>query len=285
MNHPASGIGRVCTVLGAAALLACPVQTLAGDYESFTISPGFGSRTGTGIPGGPIASGVYGSHCGGYIDNAPDHVIQVSSEVNMTLTVSSDQDSVLVITGPLGVLCDDDSAGNLDAKLSGTFRPGQYQVFVGRIGSGGSGRYTLNIREGQSGGTSSSGAGSADRGLYGNFTLGAGFRPDPQTATGMGGGGAGHVSASTYDPTCSGTIDSTPDHRITITSALNLSLEVSSDFDSTLVVHGPAGTFCDDDSAGNLDARVRARLTPGEYEVYVGAFGDPGQYTLTVTEN
>jgi hypothetical protein len=118
---------------------------------------------------------------------------------------------------------------------------------------------------------------------YANFTLGAGFLPDPQTGTGTTGG---PVDASTYGPGCVGSIDTTPDHTITVTSTVNLKLFVDSDVDSTLVVRGPAGTFCDDDSHGNLDPELNVTLTPGEYHVWVGNFGSTqGTYTLTLTEN
>jgi hypothetical protein len=118
---------------------------------------------------------------------------------------------------------------------------------------------------------------------YANFTIGAGFLPDPQTGTGTTGG---PVDASTYGPGCVGSIDTTPDHTITVTSTVNLKLFVDSDVDSTLVVRGPAGTFCDDDSHGNLDPELNVTLTPGEYHVWVGNFGSTqGTYTLTLTEN
>ena len=82
---------------------------------------------------------------------------------------------------------------------------------------------------------------------YNSFTLGAGFTPDPQTGNGETGG---QTQATRFGPQCSGVIDSTPDHTIRVTSPLDLRLSVESTTDSTLVVVGPAGVFCDDDSAG-----------------------------------
>jgi len=129
---------------------------------------------------------------------------------------------------------------------------------------------------------------SADRGRYGNFALGRYFGPDPQWATGIAGPGAGGRSASNvYGSHCAGQIDTSPDHQISISSAVNLNIRVSSDTDATLVLVSPSATFCDDDGAGNLDPMLNVYLVPGQYDVYVGRIGSlgSGEYTLTIREN
>lgn len=127
-------------------------------------------------------------------------------------------------------------------------------------------------------------AGAAQAQAYRDFTVGAGFTPDPQSGTGQTGGA---TSASRFGGNCVGDIDSTPDHTLNITSTVNLKVFVESTVDATLVIVGPGGTFCDDDSNANsaLDPEVNAVLTPGSYEVYVGHIGGAGDYTLTITEN
>jgi hypothetical protein len=82
-----------------------------------------------------------------------------------------------------------------------------------------------------------------------------------------------------------GTIDTTPDHRLTVTSALNLKIFVESTTDSTLVVVGPNRTGCDDDSHGDLDAEISGMFAPGQYQIFVGTNGNQnGNYTITLTE-
>jgi len=287
------------------------ISTLASakDYENFRIGPGFGSRIGTGFTGGLRAAGEYGreGYCVGWISNTPDHIIEVTAEVEMTLSVDSDTDSTLVVVYEGSrEMCDDDSAGNDDAALSDIFLPGTYEVYVGSYGEEDYGRYTLTIREKTDSRARNPIAGLGQRqprgpqipneprrpkhpdstqGPYGSFKVGAGFTPDPQTASGISGySDDGRVDASTFGGRCTGFIDTTPDHTLTVTSTVNLRLTVSSDIDSTLVVRGPAGTFCDDDSAGNRDAQIDALLTPGDYEVYIGNIGEAGEYILTVTE-
>jgi len=126
---------------------------------------------------------------------------------------------------------------------------------------------------------------SSDRGRYGNFTLEKYFTPDPQRATGKAGGS--RRASDIYGSRCTGRIDTSPDHRITIESTVDLNIRVSSDTDATLVLVGPNRTFCDDDSAGNLDPQLNVRLVPGRYDVYVGRLGSigDGEYTLTIRED
>jgi len=50
-----------------------------------------------------------------------------------------------VITGPGKVLCDDDGGGMLDARVRDVFRPGEYGIYVGHLGT--AGEYTLTITE------------------------------------------------------------------------------------------------------------------------------------------
>jgi len=299
-----SSLGRAATTL--IALLFAPA-VWAADYESFTVQPGFGSRSATGVSGGPVAASDYNRTCTGYIDDSPDHQIQLKSAMDLTFTVDSNTDTVLLITGPGGVRCDDDSAGNDDAQISGRFAAGTYDVYVGNFQrkTEGIGRYILSISEGGSSRTptarlsstppsppsTSSGFTGLDipastNGDFGDFQLGRGFSPDPQTAGGINGAGAGEQDASRFGAGCIGTIDDSPDHTITVTSPVNLRIRVDSDNDASLVVRGPAGTFCDDDSAGNLDPQITTgRLSTGIYDVYVGAVGEEGgYYLLTVSE-
>jgi len=299
---------KISTLFSATAFcvgLFAATSVIARDYEDFdNIGPGFGSLTGTGDTGGPIEASQLDSQCVGYIDKTPDHTLKVTSDVRLTLTVSSDVDSVLVVTDGYSTFCDDDSAGNDDAQLSMTFPSGTYEVYVGSFDEDEYGRYTLHINEGEDASitpaprarrsqpsqtppvTNQTRYPHSTQGRYGNFTVGAGFTPDPQTATGISGySDAGRIDAATFGKQCTGFIDTTPDHTITVTSSVNLRLTVSSEIDSVLVIRGPAGTFCDDDSGGNRDAQVNALFTPGEYEVYVGNIGEAGEYILTVTES
>jgi len=266
----------------------------AADYENFSdLRPGFGSRTGTGDTGGLVAASDYDNQCVGYVDSSPDHRVRITEAMNLSFNVRSDTDSILLIIGPGGIRC------NSSAQISGRFERGTYQVYVGNRTSGSHGRYILTIRESGTARVATprqppssttprrEHSTTSKGGPFRSFTLGAGFTPDPQTANGFSGPANAQQqrNAAIYGQGCTGLINSIPDHRLTITSSVNLRIWVHSNIDSTLVVRGPAGTFCDDDGAGNLDAQVFALLTPGEYEIYVGNVGAAGQYRLSISEN
>ena len=264
-----------CGLLAAAALVCASGPAAAQAYNSFTLGAGFtpDPQTGTGETGGQTLASRFGPQCSGFIDSTPDHTIRVTSPLDLRMAVQSTTDSTLVVVGPAGVFCDDDSGGQLDAQLDARLTPGDYAVYVGHVEQ--SGRYTLTLTEGS--GVASAGGNSQ----YANFRLGAGFTPDPQTGTGQTGGA---VDARRYGAHCSGMIDSTPDHRLTITSTVALRLSVRSTTDSSLVVIGPGKVLCDDDGAGALDAAVVDTFRPGEYEIYVGHLGQAGSYRLEITE-
>ena len=122
---------------------------------------------------------------------------------------------------------------------------------------------------------------------YQPFSIGANFLPDPQTGTGETGG---PVDAGTLGCAGHGWVDTTPDHTLTITSAVNLKLFVTitdgSGADPTLIITGPV-TLCDDDSHGYPNPEINTVLQPGTYSIYVGQFDAEtrGRYLLTLTEN
>lgn len=261
--------------------LAFSAAAAAQQYRSFEIGEGFtpDPQTGTGQTGGARdAAASFGPSCSGSIDTTPDHVITVTSRVNLKLYTTSSTDSTLVMRGPSGTFCDDDSRGELDAEINALLQPGRYEVYVGHLGQ--IGDYTLTLTE------NVGGAGANDDGgieAYRDFTLGAGFTPDPQRSRGTTGGPR---DARSYGKACVGNIDTTPDHRLTVTDTLDLRIYVESTTDSSLVVVGPNRTWCDDDSHGNLDPEISGVFAPGQYQIFVGTNAPGGgDYTITLTEN
>ena len=267
--------------------LATAFGAHAQQYRNFEIGAGFtpDPQSGTGTTGGARdAAAVYGRQCSGQIDRTPDHLITVTSALNLKLYTTSTTDSTLVLSGPSGTFCDDDSRGELDAEINAFLRPGRYEVYVGHLGQ--VGNYTLTLTENVGGSdrsASRSSVGREDIEAYRDFTLGAGFTPDPQRSRGQTGGSR---DARNFGKACVGTIDTSPDHRLTVTDPLDLRIYVESTTDATLVIVGPNRTWCDDDGHGDLDPEVNAFLPPGQYEIYVGTNGSQnGDYTITLTEN
>lgn len=119
---------------------------------------------------------------------------------------------------------------------------------------------------------------------YGNFTLSAGFQPDPQYADIVAGG---RTDASRISG-CRGMIATNPDVRVVYSAGgYPLTIWAESSIDTTLVINAPDGTwYCDDDSGGNLNPAIRfARPQSGRYEIWVGTYaGGNGNARVWVSE-
>ena len=96
------------------------------------------------------------------------------------------------------------------------------------------------------------------------LTLGPGFSPDPTRLTGTAGGPTdASVHGSTPLGGCFGWIPATPQHVLTLTEHIEwLALRVSASGDTTLVVQGPVGWWCNDDDIG-LNAGMSGQWAPG----------------------
>jgi len=124
------------------------------------------------------------------------------------------------------------------------------------------------------------------RASYGEISLNAGFPGDPYVVPVTSGGTIDAADSISND--CRGQISNAPDFQLTYSAgSLPLAFVTDSPDDTTLIVNGPDGQwYCDDDSAGSLNARVLfSKPLSGVYDVWVGSFG--GGYhkaTLNVTE-
>ncbi|MBD2465993.1 hypothetical protein H6G89_33960 [Oscillatoria sp. FACHB-1407] len=118
--------------------------------------------------------------------------------------------------------------------------------------------------------------------IFENVTLSPGFSPDPTTVRGISGGPrpasdlAGRADTATGP--CIGYIDEQPDHTVTLTEFFDyLSLQVESADDTTIVVRGPGGTWCNDDYNG-VNPGIAGQWLSGTYEVWVGSY-ETNQYS------
>ena len=118
--------------------------------------------------------------------------------------------------------------------------------------------------------------------IFENVTLSPEFLPDPTTVRGISGGPrpAPELTerADTATGPCSGYIDEQPDHTIVLTEFFNyLSLQVESADDTTIVVRGPGGTWCNDDYEG-VNPGIAGQWLSGSYQVWVGSY-ETNQYS------
>jgi hypothetical protein len=126
--------------------------------------------------------------------------------------------------------------------------------------------------------------------IFGDVTIGHPFSPDPLTVRGVSGGSipgsqvAGRAETATG--TCTGFMDETPDHTLVLTSKFDyLKLQVQSPQDTTIIIKGPGGSWCNDDFNGKNPGMIGEWL-PGNYQIWVGSYekGKYFPYTLQITE-
>ncbi len=126
--------------------------------------------------------------------------------------------------------------------------------------------------------------------IFGDVTIGLKFSPAFLRVRGMSGGSmsgkniAGRAETSTGP--CAGFVDDKPDHTLHLTSKFDyLKLQIDSPQDTTIIVKGPGGTWCNDDFDGKNPGIVGEWL-PGKYQLWVGSYKKDKYfpYSLQITE-
>jgi hypothetical protein len=102
------------------------------------------------------------------------------------------------------------------------------------------------------------------------------FAPDPMQLKGVTGGQSttANVAGTAESETgaCLGYMDAQPYHRLELKSRFRyLSIVASSSTDTTILIKGPGGTWCNDDFQGK-DAGVSGEWLPGSYDIWVGSY-------------
>ncbi len=133
-------------------------------------------------------------------------------------------------------------------------------------------------------------AAQAQSTLFADVTLAPQFSPDPMELQGIAGGTvtAKEVVGQADTPTgpCVGFVDRQPDHNLVLQGYFSyLNLQVTSPDDTTLVISGPGGTWCNDDFQGK-NPGIAGEWLPGTYKVWVGSYakGRSSPYRLRISE-
>jgi hypothetical protein len=122
--------------------------------------------------------------------------------------------------------------------------------------------------------------------IFENVTVRPNFSPNPMIIRGISGGAvpADQIAGRKDTPTgpCVGFVDEPPDHIINLTAFFNsLSLLVESSQDTTLVVSGPGGTWCNDDFQGK-NPGIAGEWQAGTYKVWVGSYKQSSYYPYVI---
>lgn len=122
-------------------------------------------------------------------------------------------------------------------------------------------------------------------------TLAAGFTPNPTVLEGIGGGDhpAAEIVNTQNTPTgpCLGYISASPHEEVTFETQFNsLEMRVESELDTTLVISGPDGVWCNDDNGGPNPA-IAGQWVAGDYRIWIGAYraGEVPEYELFISDN
>ena len=85
---------------------------------------------------------------------------------------------------------------------------------------------------------------------------------------------------------CVGFVDQEPDHTITLnTFADFLRLQIRSPEDTTLVIKGPGGIWCNDDAEGSKNPGIAGQWLPGSYELWIGSYQKNKYYPYVIEIN
>ncbi|MGB3639580.1 MAG: hypothetical protein WBA39_18690 [Rivularia sp. (in: cyanobacteria)] len=126
--------------------------------------------------------------------------------------------------------------------------------------------------------------------IFGDITIKRPLSKDPLTVRGMSGGAieGKNISQRKDTPTgaCTGYMDREPDHTLRLKNKFDyMKLVIESPEDTTLIIKGPGGTWCNDEFEGKNPGIVGEWLE-GNYQVWIGSYKKEEYfpYTLKITE-
>lgn len=113
--------------------------------------------------------------------------------------------------------------------------------------------------------------------IFGRQSLSSGFSPNPYILEGVSGGNAPVNTITRVESTptgsCKGYMQRQPDYEVLLNNNFNsLTMEVRSEVDTTLVVTGSSGTWCNDDFDGQPNPRITGSWSQGLYKIWVGSY-------------
>jgi len=126
--------------------------------------------------------------------------------------------------------------------------------------------------------------------LVSNITLDAQVNPNPIMIEGMSGGNIDAIEVVQIKETstgpCNGLVDRQPNHILILNSFFKfLKIEVESSTDTTILVQGPGGVWCNDDY-NNANPALEGEWQKGKYKLWVGSYEEtPNNYRIRITGN
>ncbi len=124
-------------------------------------------------------------------------------------------------------------------------------------------------------------------GMLEEIRLSPNFEPNPTERSGVSGGEVASeaVVGSAQTPTgpCNGFISEQPDHVLVLSDFFaGLEIQAVSQRDTTLVIQGSGGTWCNDD-ASDHNPRIAGQWQAGTYSIWVGSYQQAAYYPYQLT--
>ena len=109
-----------------------------------------------------------------------------------------------------------------------------------------------------------------------NITIDQGVTRTPLLVDGVSGGSLAALEVARTEQTstgyCDGFVNRQPNHTLTLKKFFDfLKIEVDSLTDTTIVVQGPGGIWCNDD-AHNTNPAIEGQWQPGVYKIWIGSY-------------
>lgn len=124
-----------------------------------------------------------------------------------------------------------------------------------------------------------------------NITIDKQLAANPLTVKGMSGGTITAKEITNIENTatgyCDGFVDRQPNHILKLNSFFDsLKVEVASQADTTIIIQGPGGVWCNDDS-DSANPIIEGQWQPGIYRVWIGSYraNSSNNYQIKITGN
>lgn len=124
-----------------------------------------------------------------------------------------------------------------------------------------------------------------------HITIDRGVTSNPLLVDGVSGGSLAALEVVRTEQTatgyCDGFVNKQPNHTLTLKKFFDfLKIEVDSSADTTIVVQGPGGTWCNDD-ANNTNPVIEGQWQPGVYKIWIGSYeeNEVNDYRIRISGN
>ena len=121
-----------------------------------------------------------------------------------------------------------------------------------------------------------------------NITLDHQMNPNPMMINGMSGGSLEAIAVvktkETSTGPCNGLVNREPNHILILKTFFEfLKIEVESSIDTTILVQGPGGVWCNDDY-NDFNPAIEGQWQKGKYKLWIGSYEETSNsYQIKIT--